>query len=149
MGFLANQNLGDIEVPENDWFIANGVYPAVITDSKLMHPEKNPDGTLWQITYRIDPEIETFGGKFVSEFFDLDPNLAPERKAFLKRRLMSLEITDAEANDMDPGDIIGTEVTVTIKNKPSKDGDRVYTNVTKVTLGAGQVAAAGYLAGNF
>lgn len=145
MGFLADQNLADIEVPESDWFIANGVYPAAITDSKLMHPEKNPDGTLWQITYRIDPEVETFGGKFVSEFFDLDPNLAPERKQFLKRRLMSLEITDAEAADMDPGDIIGTEVTVTIKNKPSKDGDRVYTNVTKVTLGAGQVAAAGYL----
>lgn len=148
MGFLAEQNLADVEVPESDWFIANGTYLASITNSELMHPESRPDATLWQITYRIDPEVETYGNKFVSEFFDLDPNLPDSRKVWLKRRLQSLEISDQEAADMDPGDIIGTEVTVTVKNKPSKDGDRVYTNVTKVTVGSGTVAAASYM-GNF
>jgi len=145
MGFLADKKLADVEVPEDDYSIANGTYPAMIVDSKLMNPKGDLNRESWQISYRIDPEVEIFGGRYVSEFFDMDPNLPESRKVWIKRRLISLGITDAEAEELEPEDVIGTEVTVTVKNKPSADGTRMYTNVTKVEVGADTVAAAGYL----
>jgi len=131
MGFLDDLGLDDVEV--SDWSIPNGVYPAVITDSKIIPNNRN--GNSWQITYRVLNDVESVGGKTVSEFFDLDPRLPDERKQFLKRRLQSLAISDEDARSIEPGDILGIEVTITVKNKPSADGSRTFTNVTKLVMG--------------
>ena len=133
MSFLQNAGVVGVEAKDSDWSIANGVYPASISDSKVA--EFNGK-TKWQITYRIDPDFETYGGRLVSEWFDLDPNLSEDRKQFLVRRLASLEIPPEEQETLEPADVIGTEVTITVKNKPSADGTRTFTNVTKVVLGA-------------
>lgn len=146
MGFLDKTGVADVVLTESDFSVANGVYPATITDSKVMHPGGDESRESWQISYRIDPEVETYGGRWVSEFFDLDPNLSDDKKQWLKRRLASLEIPDDELADMQPQDIIGTEVTVTVKNKPSKtDPTVVYTNVTKVVLGSSPIMSNEYL----
>lgn len=135
MGFLS-KSVTDLNVPDDDFFIADGVYPATISDSKVMNPGGDPSREMWQITYRIDSEVETYGGKIISEFFDLDENLPEDRKVWIKRRLNSLELTPEEQDDMDPDYIIGYDVTVTVKNKPSKtDPNVTYTNVTRVKYG--------------
>lgn len=138
MSFLANAGVVGIEPKVADFSIPNGPYPATITDSKI---DEFNGKTKWQITYQIDPEVEEYGGRTVAEWFDLDPNLPENRKQFLVRRLSSLEITPEEQETLEPQDVIGTEVTITVKNKPSADGTRVYTNVTKVVLGKDQIAA--------
>lgn len=131
MSFLQNAGIVGIEATESDFFVANGVYPATVSDSKI---DLFNGKTKWQITYRISPDIENFGGKLVSEWFDLDPALAPERKQFLVRRLASLHISQEDQQTLEPADILGTEVVITVKNKPSADGSRTFTNVTKVVL---------------
>jgi hypothetical protein len=142
MSFLNDAGVVGLEARESDFFVANGVYPATISDSKIA----DFNGvSKWQITYKIDPEVDEFGGKTVSEWFDLSNDLPAERKQFLVRRLASLQITPEEQLTLEPADVIGTEVTITVKNKPSADGTRTFTNVTKVVLGATPVAAASYL----
>jgi len=131
-GFLSNMNLDTIDASATDYSIANGVYPAMITDSKIMQPKAKPDKNMWQITYTIDSEVETFGGRTVSEFFDLDPNLPAERRVWLKRRLLSIGVNDSQAATLEPSDILGVEVSVTVRNKQSNDKN--YVNVTKVEL---------------
>jgi hypothetical protein len=146
MGFLQDLSLDQIDGSEIDWTVPNGVYPAMITESGVQDFNGK---TKWLIKYKIDPDEPTSGGKIVSEFFDLDPALPDNRKAFLKRRLMSLEITDDQAASMDPGDVIGVEVVITVKNRPAADGSRMFTNVTKVTLAnsAGSGGNPNYLSG--
>jgi len=133
MGFLNNLSLDQIDDSSVDYSINNGVYPAMISDSKIMSSPKSGDN-LWQITYKLDSDVQTFGGRTVSEFFNLDPNLPDDRKTWIKRRLTSLGINAEEASNMDPGDIIGVEVTITVRNKQVQD--KTYTNITKVVLGA-------------
>lgn len=131
-GFLSNMGLDTLDATGTDWSIANGVYPAMITDSKIMHPKNDQSRNLWQITYTIDGEVETYGGRTVSEFYDLDPNLPADRRVWLKRRLHSIGVNDAQAVSLEPADIIGTEVSVTVRNKNTND--KTYVNVTKVEL---------------
>jgi hypothetical protein len=146
MGFLKDAGVTDVVAPDDDYFIANGVYPAVIQDSKLMHPGGDDSKTSWQITYRLDAEVETYGGRYISEFFDMDPNLPDDRKVWIKRRLNSLELTQEEQDALEPQDIIGYDVTVTVKNTPSKtDPDVNYTNVKKVKYGKVSVVSDDYL----
>lgn len=133
MGFLENAGVVGIKANEPDFSVANGVYPAGISDSKI---DQFNGVTKWQITYKIHPDVDIFGGRTVSEWFDLSPDLAEERKQFLVRRLASLNIGQEEQKTLEPADIIGTEVTITVRNKPSADGTRTFTNVVKVVVGA-------------
>lgn len=150
MGFLDSMGLDDVDGSAIDYSIANGVYPMTISDSKIIPHSKKPGIEQWQITYKVDGEVEDFGGRTVSEFFDLDPSLPDNRKAWLKRRLYSLGFDDETIRTMDPADVIGVDVTVTVVNKPAADGSRTYTNVKAVALGndADSYAAANPF-GNF
>jgi hypothetical protein len=133
-GFLSEMGLDTLDASGTDWSISNGVYPAMITDSKIMQPKNDSNKNLWQITYTLDSEVETFGGRTVSEFYDLNPELAADRRVWLKRRLLSIGVSDSQAATLEPQDIIGTEVSVTVRNKVSND--KTYVNVTKVELRA-------------
>lgn len=133
MSFLDDLNLDTVDGSAIDYSIPNGVYPAMINSSELVENQKKPGMNQWRITYKLDSEVETYGGRTVSEFFDLDPSLPDDRKAWLKRRLVSLGFDDDDIKTMEPADVIGIEVMVTVKNR--KVGDNTYTNVTKVELG--------------
>jgi hypothetical protein len=114
-----------------------------------MSPKNDPQKNLWQIQYTLEQDVETYGGRNVSEFFDLNPNLPAERRVWLKRRLISIGISDEQAANLEPEDIIGVEVSVTVKNK--NVADKTYVNVTKVALrdGASAAAQASSLLANF
>jgi hypothetical protein len=142
MGFLQDAGVAGMDAAELDFTVANGVYPAFISESKI---DDFKGKTKWQITYKINDDESDYHGRTVSEWFDLDPNLPENRKQWLARRLASLQISPGEQEDLEPQDIIGTEVTVTVKNKPSPDGTRTFTNVTKVVLGTDQIAAASFM----
>jgi hypothetical protein len=144
MGFLSDMSLDTLDASGTDWSIANGVYPAMVTDSKIMQPKAKPDKDMWQITYTIDSDVETYGGRTVSEFYDLDPNLPDTRRVWLKRRLQSIGVNDEQAATLEPADIIGTEVSVTVRNKVSND--KTYVNVTKVELRSNAGAGNPYVA---
>ena len=146
MSFLGNMGLDTIDATGSDWSIANGVYPAVVSDSKIMNPKKDANKQLWQITYTLDQDVDEYGGRSASEFFDLDPNLPSERRVWLKRRLISLGVTDEQAATLEPADIIGVEVSVTIQNK--NVGDKTYVNIRKVAL-RDATAVANPLLSNF
>lgn len=146
MGFLDEAGVVGIKAEAPDWSVANGVYPATISDSKK---DQFNGVTKWQITYKIHPDVDVFGGKTVSEWFDLSPDLAEERKQFLVRRLASLEIGPQEQMTLEPADVIGTEVTITVRNKPSADGTRMFTNIVKVVVGAEKPAASDTMLANF
>ena len=146
MGFLNDAGVAGLPAQDLDYSVANGTYPAMVSESKI---DDFKGKTKWQITYKIDPEVENYGGRTVSEWFDLDPTLPTERKQWLARRLASLEISPEEQETLEPADIIGTEVTITVKNRPAPDGQRTFTNVTKVVIGATQVANASFVSSNF
>jgi hypothetical protein len=143
-GFLKDMGLETIDATGTDWSIANGVYPATITDSKIMNPKNDTSKNLWQITYTLDPEVETYHGRTVSEFYDLNPELPSERRVWLKRRLLSIGVNDEQAATLEPADIIGTEVSVTVRNKNTND--KTYVNVTKVELRSNAGAGNPYVA---
>lgn len=140
MGFLSDLNLEEVEAASDDWSIPNGTYPVIISDSKIF--EKDGKSS-WQIVYTVDPDVEDYGKRTVSEFFSLDPTLEDRRKAWLKRRLVSLGISDEEAATMDPADVIGVEGFVTVKNRTV--GEKSYCNVTKFVLGDDSDAAEDFL----
>lgn len=128
------EDYADIDA-EMDFSIANGAYPMMITDSKIIEHHKKPGVEQWQITYKVSPDVDDFGGRTVSEFFDLDPELSDDRKVWITRRLISLGFTEPEdRRSFEPGSVEGVDVTVTVVNK--KVGDNTYTNVKKVVLGA-------------
>ena len=127
------EDYADIDGTAIDYSIANGVYPMTITGAKFIDHSKKPGVQQFQITYTVDPEVEDFGGKTVSEFFDLDPALPENRKAWLKRRFVSLGFDDEAVRTLEPDELIGIDVTVTVINKPGPD--RTYTNVKSVVLG--------------
>ncbi len=129
MGFLEDLELDEVEVID-DWTIPNGVYPAMITSSELITTSSGDNS--WRITYTIDPEFPQYGKRTVSEFFTMDPNATDLRKMFLKRRLKSLGFYKDEIRTMEPSDVLGIEVNITVKNRQS--GDKTYSNVTAVDL---------------
>lgn len=116
-----------------DYSIANGTYPMTVTDSKIIEHHKKPGVNQWQVTYTVDSEVDEFGGRTISEFFDLDPELPENRKVWIKRRLMSLGFDDEAIRTFEPADALGIDVTVGVVNKPGPD--RTYTNVKSVSLG--------------
>ena len=133
MGFLDDMDLDDISGEAIDYTIPDGVYPMFVTGSKLIDHSKKPGIQQWQITYTVSEDVEDWKGSTVSEFFDLDPELPDNRKAWLKRRLVSLGFDDEAIAQMEPDEAIGIDVTVGVKNK--KVNGTVYTNVKSVVLG--------------
>lgn len=124
MGFLNDLGLENVEADPN--YIPDGKYAAFVYESstKII---KNVN--YWVITYKIadDPNV---GGKTVDELKSLDPK-GPKRSqqlSFLKQRVLSLGIPESRVSEFDPGDVVGTPVTISIKHK---DG---YQNVGTVEL---------------
>lgn len=125
---------GDLDIAsasDDPFSVAPGTYEAVVSDVEVKDNKDKTLKGLW-ITYTITGETEN--GKNVSEWKTIpapaDPkNPSAEDKrsmSFLKMRLSSLGIPESRMNSVQPEDLIGTEVAITVK----KNGE--YTNVTKV-----------------
>lgn len=130
-GFLNDLDLGDTNADPN--YIADSKYRAFVYQSEVR--TKKDDTRAWVITYKIAPD-QKHAGQTQQEWFDLLPkdSTAPNaelKRSFLKKRILSLGVPESKIGQVNPNDLIGTEVSLTIKHK---DG---YQNVGNVDLAEG------------
>lgn len=109
-----------------------GSYPAVVSDvRKEVGSKKNPDGNFLVIEYTVDGfEFPAREKKWIPTDVEVqaDPKSARLARSFLKDRLLSLGVPPERLNAVGPENLIGIEVTITMKER---DG---YTNVSRVAL---------------
>lgn len=127
----------DVESAADDPFkVEPGVYEATVTDVAV-GPTKDGSKTGMTIIFTISPTDEDNAGKTVREWKQIpmpaDPKKlsADDKRAmsFLKSRLLDLGIPETRVNDVLPEDLIGKEVTITVKQ-----GKNDFMNVSRVTL---------------
>lgn len=130
---------GDLDVSsvsEDPFTVADGTYDAIVTACKAGLTNAGDKKGL-TIEYTIQ-EHDTEKGKKVTEWKQIptpvDPdNPTPEdlrSASFLKRRLMDLGVPADRVGEVEPDDLIGTEVVISIKFNP-KSG---FTNVNRVSV---------------
>lgn len=135
----------DVASAADDPFkVPPNVYNAVVTDVSV-GPTKDGSKTGMTLVYTIQSDDE-HNGKNVREWKQIptpaDPkNLSADDKramSFLKSRLLDLGVPESRINQVAPDDLIGKEVTITVK-----DGKNDFVNVTKVTLLQNTAAPSG------
>ena len=133
MGFLNDLGLENVEADPNH--IADGKYRAFVFNSEVRTKKDQTDSLV--LTYKIAPE-QKHSGQQQQEWFDLKPtgDNAELKKSFFKKRLLSLGVPEAQFANLNPGDLIGIEVGMTIVHRNG------YQNVGEVTLVADGGATA-------
>jgi hypothetical protein len=125
----------DIESAQNDPFkVDDGTYHATVTGAKVA-PTNAGDKIGLTITYKITDEGD-MEGKDVKEWQNIpqpadpqNPTTEEKRSAsYLKARLLALGVPADGMNKMQPEDLLGTDVIITVAEK---DG---YTNIKKLVL---------------
>jgi hypothetical protein len=124
-GFLNDLNVDWDKVSSNPNTVSDGTHHAFVFDAKVVDLTAKDKGKSLVITYKNAPDdsepgkqkdewrglpVVTADGKFAS---DKDANNA----SWLKQRLLSLGVPESKIGDLDPGDLVGTEVYVTYKTK--------------------------------
>ena len=122
---------GDLDVAsaeDNPWFVPPNTYECDLYKVELKTPEGKDPGLLF--TYKISSGEHE--GKQVTEYKRVPKSqLTKEDKdaaSYLKMRLASLGIPEARMNTVEPEDLQGLAVIVTV----TQNGE--YTNVRKVEL---------------
>lgn len=125
---------GDLDVAsaeDNPWLVPSNTYEADVFKVEL---KEKDDKKGLVFTYKISSGEHE--GKQVSEYKNIptpvDPkNPTPEEKtaaSYLKMRLASLGVPESRMNTVEPNDLQGLPVVITVK----VNGE--YTNVTRVEL---------------
>lgn len=130
---MSENIFGDLDIAnaeDNPFAVPDNTYEAYVTNAKV-GLTKAGDKLGLTIEYSIDGGDQN--GKKVSEFKHvprsndvMEPAIRARAASFLKMRLSSLGVPDDKMNELDPTDLIGTPVVITVK---TKDG---YTNVNRV-----------------
>lgn len=130
-GFLNDLGLEDVNADPN--YIADGKYRAFVYNSEVR--TKKDDSKSWVLSYKI-ADGQKHSGQQQQEWFDLNPQGANAelKRSFLKRRVLSLGVPESKIGSVQPNDLIGLEVSITIKHK---DG---YQNIGNVELVEGSSA---------
>jgi hypothetical protein len=135
----------DIESAQDDPFkVDDGTYHATVTGAKV-GPTNAGDKIGFTITYKITDEGD-MEGKDVKEWQNIpqpvdpqNPTTEEKRSAsYLKARLLALGVPAGGMNDMQPDDLLGTDVVITVAEK---DG---YTNIKKLVLDTGAGTGVGW-----
>lgn len=114
-GFLNDLGLENVEADPNH--IADGKYPAFVYNSEVR--TKKDQTRSWVITYKIAPDSPRHAGQQQQEWFDLEPKgeNADLKRSFLKRRVLSLGVPESKINSINPADLIGIKVALTIVHR--------------------------------
>lgn len=132
---------GDLDVKsaeDNPWFVPSNTYKADVFSVEV---KDGKNGKGLSIVYKISEGDHK--GKTVSEWKNIpskaeaDTEEGKKAASYLKMRLASLGVPEARMNDVEPDDLTGTAVIVTVK----VNGE--YSNVNKVELPDGANNAAG------
>jgi hypothetical protein len=153
-GFLNDLKLESVESDPN--YIADGQYPGYIFDSKIVTKKKDQTQQ-WVITYKIAPEANRHAGQTQDEFYNVGaapgrPETGPSEanKSWLKKRVLGLGVPENSLAALDPKDVIGTPVTITIvhRNGYQNIGDAVVRSENAGPSSTGPVAPTGQPASN-
>lgn len=126
---------GDLDVKsaeDNPWFVPSNTYKADVFSVEV---KDGKNGKGLSIVYKISEGDHK--GKTVSEWKNIpskeeaDTEEGKKAASYLKMRLASLGVPEARMNDVEPADLTGTAVIVTVK----VNGE--YSNVNKVELAEG------------
>lgn len=137
---------GDVDaadIPDDPFYVAPGTYDCTVIDAAFVE-RKDHQGHGLSIKYQINESESEYDGNTIQEWKNVYPNLTPEEitpeikrhLSFVKQRLSQLGVPPAEQNGIldNVTDLIGIECVVTVTETPSKEGDRVFTNVRTVSL---------------
>lgn len=125
-GTLFGRNLDWDEIEDLSWDVPAGTYSAYV-DGERTGPTDlpNTEGEFFRISYKIvDPKWPKLNGHRVESLHRLDD---PKRLMFLKNDLKT--ILGELPRDVEPEDLFGKRVRISVTTKPSTDGSKVYTNV--------------------
>lgn len=128
-GFLNDLALDQVETDP-----ADGVYRAFVYDVKTVNYKDTAKGKAVVFTYRIADG--KFKGEDVQEWKSANSFDDNTKKKWLKARILSLGVPESRLTNLDPQDLVGLEVMITLK----KNGQ--YLNVNKVELVQSGNAAA-------
>ena len=127
-------DLGLDEVDEDPNTFPASTYRGFVYDCKVVTYKDAAKGRALVLTYKI-ADGGQHKGKTVDEWKSCNTFDDASKKAWLKRRLMSLGVPENRLSQVNPEDLIGTEVDFTTK----KSGE--YTNVTFVKQSDGAPAS--------
>ena len=130
-GFLNDLGLENVETAP-----ADGKYAAYLYDCKFVEYKDTSKGKALVFTYRIADG--KFKGEDIQEWKSANAFDDNTKKKWLKARVLSLGVPESRIGAVNPQDLVGLAVWITIK----KNGE--YTNVNKVELRdeAGNATAA-------
>jgi len=136
---------GDLDIAsakEVSFTIPADTYEAIVSNFEVK-PTKDGTKTGMNITYTVTQDGR-FRGRTVTEWQRVpakeDTDIqTPEQKeqamGYIKKRLLSLGVPEDHINDVTPDEIIGTNVYMSVKVKPSnKPGGEDQNQVTKVVV---------------
>lgn len=137
---------GDLDIASaasDPFAVDDGTYEATLTKSSVEKSNKGGKGLTFEYTIH-DSEKDAMNGRKISEWKTIpntnpdgsfeDPDTAPTFMSFIKQRLLSLGVPESEMNTVQPEELIGLEVIVTVATKTSKKDSQDYQNVTKLRL---------------
>lgn len=143
---MSDNIFGDLDIAsaaDDPFAVADGTYEATLTKSSVEKSTKGGKGLTFEYTIH-DADDEAMNGRKISEWKTIpstnddgsfeDPDTAPTFLSFIKQRLKSLGVPDNEMNTVQPSELIGLEVIVTVATKTSKKDGQDYQNVTKLRL---------------
>jgi len=132
---------GDLDVAnakDITYLFDSDTYPAIVSNFEVK-PTKAGTMTGMNITYTFTDG--KYKGRFITEWqrvpaasdtSPLDPQKAEDAVGYVKKRLASLGVPQERMNTVEPGEIIGTEVYVSIGIKHNKKTNEDENKVTKV-----------------
>lgn len=116
----------DLESAADDPFaIPDSTYKAYLTD---VQKKPTRDGSKVGVTFKYRISEGDYKDQEVTEWKSANPGDDIRTKSFLKQRIVSLGVPADRIGVVDPGDLIGKEVYITVKNRNG------FANINKVTL---------------
>lgn len=134
---------GDLDISsaaDDPFAVDDGTYVAIVSSCAVAHSEKkNTNGLTFEYTILDDDSNpEKMHGRKVSEWLTIpetdasgqyqDADKGPKFASFIKRRLASLGVPEAEMNAVEPEDLVDITVVMTLKTK----GD--FQNIIKMAV---------------
>lgn len=133
MGFLNDLNLDDVATDPNR--VPDGTYPAHVSKFKMQPTQSK--GNFLVIGYTLAPGAKdakgtSLEGKVIDEWKSANAGDEPSKKSWLKQRIVSLGVPESRVSAVEPEDVIGQAVLVTVKTKGE------YQNVVGVKVDNGE-----------
>lgn len=142
MGLFGDQDAADI--PENPFYVPPDTYKCVLAEAGIVD-KKDKTGQGLALKWVIEEEESEYNGQNISDWNNVYPDITEEDitpkirqdMSRLRQRLTQMGLTTEEMNEVHNNldELIGMKAWITVKETPDRnDPDKIYTNITKVSL---------------